>query len=77
MVKNMLAAFEEDVVGLAMQEEMQRQAGDELYEVSFGSDALTIAMRRYLKSRVDAEKQVESPGAVDEKDARYRDRCGV
>ena len=61
MVKNMLSAFEEDVIGLAMQEDMQRAAGNDLYEVSFESDALTIAMRRYLKLRANAEQLPAEP----------------
>jgi vanillate O-demethylase monooxygenase subunit len=60
MVGNLMKAFEEDVVALQMQEEMQRSAGSDLFEISFPSDELTLAMRRYLKSRSDAE----SLGAV-------------
>jgi nitrite reductase/ring-hydroxylating ferredoxin subunit len=56
MVANLMKAFEEDVVGLALQEQMQRAAGSELFELSFPSDQLTIGLRRYLKSRADLER---------------------
>jgi phenylpropionate dioxygenase-like ring-hydroxylating dioxygenase large terminal subunit len=55
MLARLMAAFEEDVIALALQEEMQREAGDELFELSFPSDELTIAMRRYIKSRAETE----------------------
>jgi phenylpropionate dioxygenase-like ring-hydroxylating dioxygenase large terminal subunit len=63
MVSNLMTAFEEDVTALALQEQMQRAAGDSLYELSFASDELTVAMRRYLKSRIDAE-QAPAPSSV-------------
>jgi len=56
MVSNLMTAFEEDVVALALQEQMQQQAGGDLFELSFPSDELTVVMRRYLKSRIDAER---------------------
>ena len=62
MVTHLLSAFEEDVVALELQENMQRAAGEELFELSFPSDELTLAMRHYLKSRADVERRAASPG---------------
>jgi phenylpropionate dioxygenase-like ring-hydroxylating dioxygenase large terminal subunit len=56
MLSNLMTAFEEDVLALGLQEQMQSQAGSDLFELSFPSDELTVAMRRYLKSRIDAEQ---------------------
>lgn len=56
MVDNFRIAFDEDVVALALQEEMQAEAGEALYEISLPTDALSMAMRRYLKARADSEQ---------------------
>jgi phenylpropionate dioxygenase-like ring-hydroxylating dioxygenase large terminal subunit len=60
MLVRLMAAFEEDVIALALQEEMQREAGDDLFELSFPSDELTIAMRRYIKRRAETESAPSS-----------------
>lgn len=57
MHRNLFAAFQEDVDGLALQEERLAEAGDELYEISVAADAASVAMRRYLKQRVEREQQ--------------------
>lgn len=60
MLKNFMIAFEEDVVGLELQEDMQRDAGPGLYELSLPSDALGTAMRRYIKDRADTEHAAQT-----------------
>ena len=55
MHEGLFAAFHEDVVGLAAQEEMLERAGEDLYEMSIAADAPAIAMRRYIKDRAEEE----------------------
>lgn len=60
MKKAFFAAFEEDVVSLEKLDVILREADPETYyELSVATDALGIAMRRYLKDRSDAEHGVE------------------
>ncbi len=56
MHENLFAAFNEDVVGLALVEDALERADDEFYEISIGSDRASVAMRRYLKMRADSER---------------------
>ena len=56
MHEQLFAAFNEDVVGLALVEHALNQADDGFYEVSIGSDRASVAMRRYLKTRADQER---------------------
>ncbi|WP_426135434.1 Rieske 2Fe-2S domain-containing protein [Pseudomonas sp. PWP3-1b2] len=57
MATHFFRAFDEDVVGLALVEEVTNSTPvDEFFEVSIASDALGIAMRRYLKERADSEQ---------------------
>jgi vanillate O-demethylase monooxygenase subunit len=57
MATHFFKAFDEDVVGLALVEQVTASTpSDELFEVSVASDALGIAMRRYLKDRSDGEQ---------------------
>ncbi|MES2262699.1 MAG: aromatic ring-hydroxylating dioxygenase subunit alpha [Pseudomonadota bacterium] len=56
MHENLFAAFNEDVVGLAALEEVWLQTGaEDMYEISVAADGPSVAMRRYLKVRADAE----------------------
>jgi phenylpropionate dioxygenase-like ring-hydroxylating dioxygenase large terminal subunit len=56
MHDNLFAAFNEDVIGLAALEEVWLSTGeDEMYEISVAADGPSVAMRRYLKRRADAE----------------------
>jgi vanillate O-demethylase monooxygenase subunit len=58
MHENLFKAFNEDVTGMAALEEVWRTtAPDEMYEISVGSDGPSVAMRRYIKRRADAEAQ--------------------
>ena len=62
MKKAFFAAFEEDVVSLAKLDEVVRaQDPAEYYELSVSSDAIGVAMRRYLKERSDAEHAHKLP----------------
>ncbi len=55
MHEQLFVAFNEDVTGLALQEEvLARTPAHELYEFSVGADGPSVAMRRYLLSRVQA-----------------------
>jgi len=56
MHDQLFVAFHEDVTGLALQEEvLARTPEHELYEFSVGADGPSVAMRRYLLSRVTAK----------------------
>lgn len=58
MHENLFKAFNEDVEGMAALEEVWRTTDpEEMYEFSVGSDGPSVAMRRYLKQRADAESQ--------------------
>ena len=53
MHEQLFKAFHEDVTGLALQEQaLARTPANELYEFSVGADGPSVAMRRYLLSRV-------------------------
>ncbi|WP_221801575.1 aromatic ring-hydroxylating dioxygenase subunit alpha [Oceanobacter mangrovi] len=57
MHQQLMAAFQEDVVGLQQQEQlMAQEEGEEYFEISVKSDAASVAMRRYIKRRADAER---------------------
>ena len=52
MHDQLFVAFNEDVTGLALQEEVLARTPEEaLYEFSVGADGPSVAMRRYLLSR--------------------------
>lgn len=55
MHDNLFAAFHEDVVGLALQEELLASADENFYEMSVVADGPAIAMRRYIKARAESE----------------------
>ncbi|MBV1790407.1 aromatic ring-hydroxylating dioxygenase subunit alpha [Marinobacterium sp. D7] len=57
MHQQLMAAFQEDVVGLQAVSEMIEEYGDsdDYYEISVKADAASVAMRRYLKRRAEAE----------------------
>jgi phenylpropionate dioxygenase-like ring-hydroxylating dioxygenase large terminal subunit len=56
MHDQLFVAFQEDVTGLALQEAvLARTPVNELYEFSVGADGPSVAMRRYLLSRVTAK----------------------
>ena len=44
-------------------EEVIAEHGEELYEISIASDALGVAMRRYLKGRADQEASAQASAA--------------
>ncbi|MEK7345905.1 MAG: aromatic ring-hydroxylating dioxygenase subunit alpha [Pseudomonadota bacterium] len=53
MHAQLFVAFQEDVTGLALQEEvLARTPANDLYEFSVAADGPAVAMRRYLLSRV-------------------------
>lgn len=55
MHEQLFVAFQEDVTGLALQEEvLARTPVDALYEFSVGTDGPSVAMRRYLLTRANA-----------------------
>ncbi|WP_432470980.1 Rieske 2Fe-2S domain-containing protein [Amphritea sp. HPY] len=57
----LMAAFDEDVVGLAAVDELIRNHdGEDYYEISVASDKAAVAMRRYLKKLSDAEHVASS-----------------
>lgn len=68
MATNFFKAFDEDVAGLSLLEEVVAEEGENLYEISIASDSLGVAMRRYLKSRSDQEakkgEKTNPPGEV-------------
>ncbi|WP_338759436.1 aromatic ring-hydroxylating dioxygenase subunit alpha [Massilia sp. METH4] len=65
MHENLFAAFYEDVDGLAALEQVWRDTDpDEMYEMSVGADGPSVAMRRYLKRRADAEQQARAGAGV-------------
>jgi len=55
MHEQLFQAFNEDVQGLEAVEQALQAAGDDLYEISVGSDRAAVAMRKYLKHRADEE----------------------
>lgn len=64
MHDNLFAAFQEDVEGLAALEQVWHDtAPDEMFEMSVAADGPSVAMRRYLKRRADAEQQARVPAA--------------
>lgn len=63
MHENLFAAFNEDVVGMALLEEVLEAADEDVYEFSVASDAPAVAMRRYLKDRAASERA--APAAAD------------
>ena len=68
MHEQLMAAFNEDVVGLQAQGELiLAEAGEEYFEISLKSDSASVAMRRYLKRRADAEQ-----AALQEKPAKAK-----
>lgn len=57
MHDNLFAAFNEDVEGLASLEQVWLETeADEMFEMSVAADGPSVAMRRYLKARADAEQ---------------------
>lgn len=63
MHDNLFAAFNEDVEGLAALEQVWEDTGDEdMVEISVAADGPSVAMRRYLKARADAEQA--APAAI-------------
>lgn len=65
MATHFFRAFDEDVVGLALVEEVTASTpADEFFEVSIASDALGIAMRRYLKERAESEHLATQEGII-------------
>tara|TARA_R110001583_G_scaffold44593_1_gene141345 strand:+ start:792 stop:1955 length:1164 start_codon:yes stop_codon:yes gene_type:complete len=57
MHQQLMAAFQEDVVGLQQQEIlMAAEMDDNYFEISVKSDAASVAMRRYLKRRANEEQ---------------------
>ncbi|SIQ61679.1 aromatic ring-hydroxylating dioxygenase subunit alpha [Marinobacterium stanieri] len=60
MHEQLMAAFDEDVVGLEAQEELlaARHEDDDFFEISLSADAASVAMRRYLKRRAEDEAVV-------------------
>ncbi len=56
MHEQLFVAFQEDVDGLALQETvLARTPPQELYEFSVGADGPSVAMRRYLLARANAQ----------------------
>jgi vanillate O-demethylase monooxygenase subunit len=55
---NLIEAFKEDKAGLERLEEVLQSRGEDFVEFSVASDAASVAMRRYLKGRADAESRV-------------------
>lgn len=57
MHQQLMAAFDEDVVGLQAMEELlaSRNEEDDFFEISLTADAASVAMRRYLKRRAEEE----------------------
>lgn len=56
MHEQLFAAFQEDVTGMALVEEvLHTTAQDDFYEISVASDGAAVAMRRYIKSRAEKE----------------------
>jgi phenylpropionate dioxygenase-like ring-hydroxylating dioxygenase large terminal subunit len=56
MHDQLFVAFQEDVVGLALQEQaLAATAPEDLYEFSVAADAPSVAMRRYLLTRQQKE----------------------
>mgnify|MGYP001036962938 FL=1 len=56
MHENLFEAFNEDVEGMAALEQVwQTTSPDDMYEISVGADGPSVAMRRYIKQRADAE----------------------
>lgn len=61
MHRQLFTAFQEDVDALSRLEEVLDQTPrEEMYEISVPSDAPSVAMRRYLKRRSDAEAEARS-----------------
>ena len=54
MHEQLFAAFQEDVDGLSLLEEVLEEADETTYEISVQSDAPALAMRQYLKTRAEA-----------------------
>lgn len=55
MHDQLFTAFNEDVTGLALQEELLASTSpDELYELTVAADGPAVSMRRYIKSRAEA-----------------------
>jgi phenylpropionate dioxygenase-like ring-hydroxylating dioxygenase large terminal subunit len=62
MHDQLFVAFQEDVVGLALQEQaLAATAPEDLYEFSVAADAPSVAMRRYLLTR--QQKESRQPAA--------------
>lgn len=57
MHQQLFTAFNEDVTGLALQEELLAATPEhELYELTVAADGPAVSMRRYLKARADAQR---------------------
>lgn len=66
MHQQLMAAFSEDVVGLEAMEELLEETSDrdDFFEISLKADAVSLAMRRYLKRRATAEAEQTHPSEV-------------
>jgi vanillate O-demethylase monooxygenase subunit len=63
MHENLFEAFNEDVEGMAALEQVwQTTSPDDMYEISVGADGPSVAMRRYIKQRADAEGLAKAAG---------------
>lgn len=62
MHDQLFAAFNEDVTGLALQEEALAGTPEaELYELTIAADGPAVSMRRYIKARADAQGEPVTP----------------
>lgn len=65
MHEQLFVAFQEDVDGLALQETvLARTPPQELYEFSVGADGPSVAMRRYLLARANAQGSTDASRRV-------------
>jgi vanillate O-demethylase monooxygenase subunit len=64
MHDQLFTAFAEDVVALERLELTLAAPEPDHFEISIESDKATVAMRRYIKARVDAESPGRAPLAL-------------
>jgi vanillate O-demethylase monooxygenase subunit len=65
MHDQLFVAFNEDVDGLALQEQaLANTPAEDLYEFSVASDAPAVAMRRYVLARQQKEAEANSAVAL-------------
>jgi len=72
MHERLFAAFHEDVIGLALQEELLASADEDFHEMSLAADGPAIAMRRYIKARAEAEVAARAAARQPEGSAAVR-----